>query len=222
MANASTTGFGFRMAEMLGNTPATQGQSKYLIETAPGVGLYQNNPVSRQDSGGSQGYLQDVSFATTDDGGTGGASYTTASHALLVGVLNGVFYVADTTKKPTWAGCVAASTAFATNPNTNSTDGWGFVNDAPLQEYIVKCDAAVTQAMRGTCFNTNNFSAGSAKNCQSTVTLDISGATAAETMMFRVVRSAEDPENEDITAAGLNAVVVMNGAANLYTNGRDS
>lgn len=217
MANASTTGFGLRMAERLGNTPAISGQSKYKIESGLDVGIFKGNPVSLNDGGqaaGETGYLQDASFATTDDGGTGGASYTNASHALMVGVFNGAFYVDATTLKPTYANSVAASTTFGTNPNTNSTDGFGFVNDDPNQGYIIKADAAVTQANMGTCFNVNNFTAGAAKNGSSTVTLDIT--SAAETKMFRVVRSAEDPENEDLTAAGANVYVVWNAASNLY------
>ena len=39
MANQSTTGFGLRAVERLGNTPAIQGQSKYQLQTAPGVAL---------------------------------------------------------------------------------------------------------------------------------------------------------------------------------------
>ena len=74
MANDSTTGFGFRTSMTLGNTPATSGQSEYKIKSGLGVGIFQNNPVSLQDSSGDQGYLQDASFATTDDTGTGGAS----------------------------------------------------------------------------------------------------------------------------------------------------
>ena len=42
MANQSTTGFGLRAVERLGNTPAIQGQSKYQLQTAPGVALTQN------------------------------------------------------------------------------------------------------------------------------------------------------------------------------------
>ena len=83
MANDSTTGFGFRTSMTLGNTPANSGQSEYKIKSNLGVGIFQNNPVSLQDSSGDQGYLQDASFATTDDTGTGGASYTNASHALI-------------------------------------------------------------------------------------------------------------------------------------------
>ena len=35
-------------------------------------------------------------------------------------------------------------------------DGFAFVNDDPNQEYMVKADAAVTQANHGTTFNCNN------------------------------------------------------------------
>ena len=48
MANASTIGFGLRMIERLGNTPSIGGQSEYLVESAPGVGIYKGNPVSLQ------------------------------------------------------------------------------------------------------------------------------------------------------------------------------
>jgi len=220
MANESTTGFGLRQAMRLGNTPAIGGQSKYKIKTAPGVGIFKNNPVSLQDSSGDQGYVQDASFSTTDDTGAGGIDYTTATEALLIGVFNGAFYIDSTTKKPTFANSVAASQAFGTNPNTGSTDGFAFVNDDPMQEYTVKADAAVTQSMIGQVGNINDFSATDAKDGQSTVTLDV--GSLAETKMFRVVRVAEDPKNEDATAAGCNVVAVMNGAANLFINGRDS
>ena len=220
MANASTTGFGLRMAMRLGNTPSIEGQSKYKINSGLGVGIFNGNPASLQDGSGDQGYLQDASIDTTDDTGAGGIDYTTATEALLVGVFNGAFYIDNTTSKPTFANSVAASTTFGTNPNTGSTDGFGFVNDDPLQEYTVKADAAVTQAMIGTVGNMNDFAATNAKNGQSTSTLDV--GTRAETKMFRIVRVAEDPQNEDATAAGCNIIVVQNGAANLFINGRDS
>jgi hypothetical protein len=220
MANASTTGFGLRMAMRLGNTPSIEGQSKYKIKSGLGVGIFKGNPASLQDGSGDQGYLQDASIDTTDDTGAGGIDYTTATEALLVGVFNGAFYIDNTTSKPTFANSVAASTTFGTNPNTGSTDGFGFVNDYPLKEYTVKADAAVTQAMIGTVGNMNDFAATNAKNGQSTSTLDV--GTRAETKMFRIVRVAEDPQNEDATAAGCNIIVVQNGAANLFINGRDS
>ena len=216
MANDSTTGFGFRTSMTLGNTPATSGQSEYKIKSGLGVGIFQNNPVSLQDSSGDQGYLQDASFATTDDTGTGGASYTNASHALMVGVFNGAFYIDNSTSKPTFANSVAAGTTFGTDYNTGSSDGIGFVNDNPTQQYVVKCDAAVTQAMIGTAFNVNDFTAGDAKDGQSTVTLDI-GGTAAETKLFRIVRSADQPGDNDLSLVNANVVVAYNAASNLYT-----
>ena len=213
MANRSTTGFGLRAAMRLGNTAAIQGQSKYAIKTAPGVGIFKNNPASIQLAGDT-GFIQDSGFSTTDDGNDGGIDFSSANDALLVGVHNGVFFIDNTTKKPTFANSVAASTAFGTNPNTGSTNGIAFVNDDPHQEYIVKTDDACGQALFGLVGNMNDFD-GTGKDGQSTTTFDV--GTQAETSMFRIVRSAEDVDNEDLTAAGANIVVVMNAAANLYT-----
>ncbi len=213
MANRSTSGFGLRAAMKLGNSPAISGQSKYAIKSGLGVGIFKGNPASIQLAGDT-GYIQDSAFSTTDDGNDGGIDFTTANDALLVGVHNGVFFIDNTTSKPTFANSVAASTTFGTNPNTNSTDGVAFVNDDPDQEYVVKADAAVGQAIFGLCGNINDFSASDAKDGASTATFD-SGAQG-ETKMFRIVRSAEDPDNEDLTAAGANIIVVINAAANTY------
>ena len=214
MANQSTTGFGFRAAERLGNTPSIGGQSKYQLQTAPGVALMKNDPASIQDAG-NQGFIQDASFATTDDGGTGGAAYNSTNHAKLVGVLNGFFFIDGTTLKPTFANSVAASQAFGTNPNTGSTNGIAFVNNDPYQSYICKADAAVPQAEQNDlAFNCNN-NGGTSKDGQSVVTLEMGSANAA-TSMFTIIGVAEDPENEDITAAGCNVTVVMAAAARLY------
>ena len=214
MANASTTGFGLRAAMRLGNTPAIEGQSSYAIKDNTGVGLFKGNPVALEDSSGDQGFLQDMSFATTDDGGNGGLAYAAGTDASLVGVFNGAFSIDNTTSKPTFANSVAAGARFGTNPNTGSTNGIGFVNDDPFQEYVCKADAAVTQAIKGQCGNVNNFTATDAKDGSSTATLDVGALD--ETHMFRVVRSAEDPENEDLTAVGANVIVAINSAANLY------
>ena len=213
MANRSTSGFGLRAAMKLGNSPAISGQSKYAIKSGLGVGIFKGNPASIQLAGDT-GYIQDSAFSTTDDGNDGGIDFTTANDALLVGVHNGVFFIDGTTSKPTFANSVAASATFGTNPNTNSTDGVAFVNDDPDQEYVVKADAAVGQAIFGLCGNINDFAAGDAKDGASTATFD--SGTQGETKMFRIVRSAEDPDNEDLTAAGANIIVVINAAANTY------
>ena len=46
------------------------------------------------------------------------------------------------------------------------------------------------------------------------MTLDIDSANVNK--MFTVVRSAEDPENEDLTAAGANIIVIVAKDAKLY------
>ena len=216
MANASTVGFGLRTTMTLGNTPATSGQSEYKIKSGLGVGIFKNNPVSIQDASGDQGYLQDASFGTTDDTGSGGASFNNTGHAPLIGSFNGAFYIDSSTSKPTFANSVAASTTFGTDYNTGSNDGIGFVNDNPQQEYVIKADAAVTQAMIGDAgYNTNSFTASDAVSGQSTVTLDIGGG-ANSNHMFKLVRSANDPENKDVSIAGSNQIVMISGASNLY------
>ena len=221
MANASTTGFGFYPVMTLGNTPATSGDSKYKIKTGLGISIVQNDPVSLQDSGGDQGYVQDASPATTDDGGAGGATFDVdapVASAPLIGVFNGAFYIANTTNKPTWANNVAASTTFAANPNTdgNSTDGFAFVNDNPFQEYMCKADAAVTIASTGFRMNCNSNTLSDAKSGQSVATLDI--AADNNGYMWRLVRSAEDPENNDVSAVGCNFIVVGSARGNLFTS----
>ena len=221
MANASTTGFGFYPVMNLGNTPATSGDSKYKIASGLGIAICQNDPVSLQNSSGDQGYIQDASPATCDDGSTGGASYDVDASPVaspqLVGVFNGAFYIANTTNKPTWANTVAASTTFAANPNTdaNSNDGFAFVNDNPFQEYMVKADAAVTIAYTGQRMNPNNNTLASAKSGQSVATLDIQG-TDNDGRQWRILRSAEDPENNDVSAVGCNVIVVASARANLF------
>jgi hypothetical protein len=218
MANASTVGFGFRSTMAVGNTPATQGQSEYKIKSGTAKGIFKNDPVSIQDGSGDQGFIQDAAFQTTSDTGAGGTTYDNSGHAPLIGVFNGAFYVATTTKKPTFANSFVAGTTFAVDYNTGSNDGLGFVIDNPFQEYVIKADAAVTQAMYGDAGYNCTDQAGDSTTVtegQSLVKLNIAGG-AASTKMVKLVRSANAPENKDNTAAGSNQIVIISGASNLY------
>ena len=218
MANASTVGFGFRSTMTVGNTPATQGQSEYKIKSGTAKGIFKNDPVSIQDAGGDQGFIQDAAFATTSDTGSGGQSFDNSGHAPLIGVFNGAFYVATTTKKPTFANSFVGGTTFAVDYNTGSSDGLGFVIDNPFQEYVIKADAAVTQAMYGDAgYNCTNQAGNSTTvtEGQSLVKLNISG-NAANTKMVKLVRSANDPEAKDNTIPGANQIVIIAGKSNLY------
>ena len=216
MAANQTEGFGFRQAPTVGSTPATGGQAVYKIKSGLGVGIFQNNPVSHQHTAGDDGYLQDTTAATMDDGIAGGAGWSTGTTNIqpIIGVFNGAFYINASTKKPTFANHILASTTFAKDYNTGSDDGIGFVNGNPMQEYTVKADAAVTQAML-LSVDTFNSTAGATGASgtdqyegQSLVKLNIA-SEAAGTRAFRIVRTANDPANNDNTAANSNVIVQM-------------
>ena len=215
MAN-QTAGFGFRQAPTVGSTPATGGQAEYKVKSGLGIGIFQNNPVSQQYTDGDDGYLEDITAGTMDDGIAGGVDWSTGTSNIqpIVGVFNGIFYINSSTSKPTFANHVLASTTFGTDYNTGSNDGVGLVNDNPMQEYTCKADAAVTQANLLSTFNsTDGATAGTQTNGQSTVKLNIASADA--TSMFRIVRTANDPANNDNSVANSNVVVQIDPAASI-------
>ena len=181
MANKNGQGFGLIAAGMLGQTPATQGLGKYKIDAGYATTIYNGGAVAS-----AAGYI--VDGQTTD--------------APIIGVLNGVFYNAATTLKPTFANHYTQVTP------ANSEDIDAFVFDSPTQQYVVSTDDAVTQAGFLETYDMNT-SAGNDTTGKSTATLDI-GDTSADAATFRLLRVAEDPENEDITAAFASVVVVPN------------
>ena len=181
MANKNGQGFGLIAAGMLGQTPATQGLGKYKIDAGYATTIYNGGAVAS-----AAGYI--VDGQTTD--------------APIIGVLNGVFYNAATTLKPTFANFYTQVTP------ANSEDIDAFVFDSPTQQYGVSTDDAVTQAGFLETYDMNT-SAGNDTTGKSTATLDI-GDTSADAATFRLLRVAEDPENEDITAAYASVVVVPN------------
>jgi len=221
MANTSTTGYGFRAIETVGNTPATQGQSKYAIVSGLGVRILKNEPIGPQDGSGDDGYMQSIAPATMDDTGTGGVSWNadTTTPEVCVGISNGVFYVDGTSKKPTWANSVAASQTFATNPNTGNSDGVVFVNDYPFQEYMVRCGVvigstiALAQAKYLVVYM-NQENGGAGYEGQSTSTLTIGSHDNG--YMWKIVRSGEVPNQQDVTAIGCDVVVAFNTGANQF------
>ena len=181
MANRNTQGFGLIPAGRLGGGPSIQGQGKYKIDAGHSTTIYNGETVKL-----SSGYVV---------GGQGSA-------APVVGVLNGVFYNAATTLKPTFANFYAGSITPA-----NSEDITAFVNDDPFQNYIVATDDSVAQSGYLETYDMN-ASAGSSTTGKSSATLDI-GTTGADNKQYRLLRSAEDAEN-DTNAAYRSVVVVAN------------
>ena len=181
MANRNTQGFGLVAAGTLGQTPATSGQGKYKIDAGYSTTIYNGGAVAS-----ASGYI--VDGQTTD--------------APILGVLNGIFYNAATTLKPTFAN-------FYKQPITpaNSEDIDAFVFDNPQQQYVVAIDAALAQSGYLETYDMN-ASAGSDTTGRSTSTLDHDD-TSADAASFRLLRSAEDPENDE-NAAFRSVVVCIN------------
>ena len=180
MANRNTQGFGLVPAGTLGSTPATSGQGKYKIDAGYATTIFQNGAVAS-----SAGYI--IDGQTTD--------------APILGVLNGIFFNAATTLKPTFQNHYVQVTP------ANSEDIDAFVFDNPQQQYVVATDAAVAQAGYLETYDMNT-SAGSTTTGKSSATLDIDD-TSADAASFRLLRSAEDPENDE-NAAFRSVVVVPN------------
>ena len=187
MANSNTQGYGLIPVGTLGSTPSTQGQGAYKIDAGySAANIYHGAPVVS-----AAGYATEGTVVTT---GTTG----------MFGVLNGIFYNAATTLKPTWNNSYQATITPA-----NSEDTTAFVLDNPMQLYEVACDTALTQAGHMETYNMNAV-AGSTTTGKSSNTLDIDGQTHATNYSWRVIRIAEDPSNSDITANFLSVIAVSN------------
>ena len=184
MANRNTQGFGLIAQGTVGSTPATGGQGKYLIDAGMGVDLFQGTAVRS-----AAGYIVTAQAAITNT---------------CIGVLNGIFYNDASTKKPTFAN-------FYNQPITpaNSEDITAFVIDNPSQLFVGAIDAAAAQAEYGKTYGLTVTAAGSEISGQSSSTLTYATRHATNNQ-WRLVRTAEDPENNDIAAANCSVVVAHN------------
>ena len=181
MANRNSQGFGLIPAGRLGGGPSIQGQGKYKIDAGHSTTIYNGECVKI-----SSGYVV---------GGNGSA-------ADIIGVLNGIFFNAATTLKPTFSNFYKATITPA-----NSEDTTAFVMDDPYQQYVVAADDATGVTTMLETYDMNS-SAGSDTTGKSSSTLDI-GTTSANGKQFRLLRSAEDPENDE-NAAFRSVVVCLN------------
>ena len=117
MANASTTGFGYRPIKMVGQAYNNAGLSEYSV--AASSALISHACLVQLTADG-------VVLAA----GSGGANN--------IGTLNGVFYTDATSNKPTFSNFSPAS-------NT-ATDIVAFINDDPMQMYeVMSADTAFNQ-----------------------------------------------------------------------------
>jgi len=185
MANSNTAGFGLIPAGTIGSTPATQGQGKYYIEAAYAQDLFQGATVKSK-----AGYIVEASSTRT---------------FLSIGVFNGIFYNAATTLKPTWSNWYNQPITPANSENLTC-----FVIDNPSQLFVASMAAAAAQTEYGKTYSfTAAVPTGSEISGQCTNTLDYTNRSPTANQ-WRLLRTAEDPSNNDITAAYTSVVVAHN------------
>ena len=188
MANRNSAGFGLIPTRVLGQGPSTAGFGQYWIDAGDSTTIYNGEAV--------------YSAVGSILGAQGSAT------AVTLGGLQGVFYNAATTLKPTWQNYYADVTP------ANSEDIQAFVYDNPFQIYRCASDDAVASTVAGAhevIFQTFGFNttAGSTATGKSSATLDI-GSTHATNDTWKLLGLAEDPENEDLTAAYCSVNVIQN------------
>ena len=186
MANSNTQGFGLIPLGTLGSSYSNQGQSKYVIQAGYSDSDFFQGCTVRSVAG----YIEQASSTRT---------YT------CLGVFNGIFYNAATTLKPTWSNWYNQPITPANSENLTA-----FILDNPHQLYVGSMAAAAAQAEYG---KTYSFSAadptGSEISGQCSNTLDYTNRSV-NANQWRLIRTAEDPSNNDITAAYTSVVVVNN------------
>ena len=183
MANVDAP-FGLRPVGELGSNIQNGGTSKYLIVDGESDIIMKGDLVKLEASG----Y---ITLSTDSDA------------VAAIGVFNGCFYVAPTTKKPTWSNYYPGSIT----PASGNIEA--FVYDDPNKLYEIQADGVIAQTSVGR--NTNIvYAVGSTVNGQSKTELDATVESAGVTGQLRIIRISEDPSNSDIAATDANWVVRIN------------
>jgi len=179
MANQDSA-FGLRPIGKVGQNRDNQGLSEYAI-AASSTAIYFQDPVKAL----ATGYI----------------GVAAAGDALL-GSLNGIFYTAATTNKPTWANNLAGSNA--------ATDIVGFVSDDPYERFEVQTDNSGASAQTDVFMNYDIlYAAGDSANYVSKVELDDS-TTSASSGQLKVLGVSKEIKNNDLASANTNFVVTIN------------
>ena len=198
MANRNTAGFGLIAAGTLGATPSTGGQNKYKIDSGYPTSLYLGMPVQ----------IDCASAANVDAGYL--ISAQDAITVPTIGVFNGAFYTDANTLKPTFASFYPGGTVPAANVNNGDIDA--FIIDNPFQQYVVQLDVRLAatgdlaQVQMGRTFGLTVRAEGTTTVAGSTISGQSNGQLTVGTgndinNQWRLLRVAEDPENEDLTTA---------------------
>ncbi len=174
MANASTTGFGMKPIKMAGQSANTAGLGEYPV-AASATAIYNQDLVTMATSGTAA-----VAAAGTEQ---------------LLGSLNGVFYTDTSTSKPTFQAYLLGSNA--------ATDIVALVNDDPHQMYEIRSNASSSQQLDVGNTADISYSAGASPNYISRTTLDDSSLSDSASKQVKIVGLSRDPDNNDLTSAGV-------------------
>lgn len=179
MANQDSP-FGLRAIGKIGQNRDNQGLAEFSI-AASATAIYGQDPVKALNTG-------TIGVAAAGD--------------TLLGSLNGVFFTAADTSKPTFANHLNAS-------NT-ATDIVGFVSSDPYERFEIQSDNTTASAQTDVFMNYDiTYAAGSSHDYLSGVELDDS-TTSTASGQLRVVGVSKDIKNNDLTASHVNFVVMIN------------
>tara|TARA_R100000664_G_scaffold10461_1_gene17275 strand:+ start:491 stop:1135 length:645 start_codon:yes stop_codon:yes gene_type:complete len=194
MANSNGS-FGLRPLIKQGSAANSTGTNNYpFYEIANGNTnkIYSGTPVIPL----STGFIDVVGAAA---GGTVG----------LLGVFQGCEYVSSTTGKPVFSRSWPGSGADSNHPVK------AFVNDDPMQLYVIATDASLTNeaGARAAVFANANFSTATTGTDSTGVSLGrlaVSTIATTAALHMRIMGWVDDPENADFAAAGIGMVVRLN------------
>ena len=174
------------------NSTGVSGYTQYEIANANSNVIYTGTPVIPL----ATGFIDVVGAAA---GGTVG----------LLGAFMGCRYVSSTTGKPTWSMHWPGSGADSNHPIR------AFVADDPMQIFSIATDATWTSkaTARAGVFANANFAtatSGSTTTGMSSGTLAVSTINTTNTLNLRILGWVEDSSNDDFSAAGIDALVLLN------------
>ena len=182
MANKDAA-FGLRPSRMMGGAPYSGGQSRYRIASGLSGKIFQGDLVKQVTGGGIE-------------------RAAAASAVPVVGVFNGVRYTDPTTGeqvfKNYYPGSVAASDIIA------------FVIDDPSVVFEVQADAAFPVAdLFGNFDIVDNATTGDVKSGRSNLELDVTTGATTTTLPLKAIDISQDPDNDDVSSANTNVLVVI-------------
>jgi len=182
MAN-NDAAFGLRPSRMMGGAPYSGGQSRYRIASGLSGAIFQGDLVKQVTGGGIE-------------------RAAASSTVPVVGVFNGCTYTDPTTGetvfKNYYPGSISASDIIA------------FVVDDPNVVFEVQADAAFPVAdLFGNFDIVDNATTGDVKSGRSNLELDVTTGATTTTLPLKAIDISQDPDNDDVSSANTNVLVVI-------------